>query len=61
MDSEIEKKKAAIVANPADADQQRQIAVNNIYAKQDDLKKRRAAINDLRKLAGLPEHSSWRD
>lgn len=56
MDNEIEKKRHAIEAAPKDAEQQRQISLNNIYVKQDDLKKRRAHIDDLRRLAGLGPH-----
>jgi len=57
MDIEIDKKRRAIEAAPKDAEQQRGISVNNIYAKQDELKKRRAYINDLRSLAGLGPHT----
>ena len=61
MDSEIQKVKDKIAAVPADADQDRQKTAENVYRYQDDLKKRRVHINDLRKMAGLEPYTEFLD
>lgn len=53
MDIDIAKTEAAIAAVPADVAQGRSLTATNVLKYQDDLKKRRAQINDLRKVAGL--------
>jgi hypothetical protein len=55
MDIDIQKTKDAIAAAPADAAQSKAQVAENIYKYQDDMKKRRAAINELRKMAGRDE------
>lgn len=59
MDSEIAKTEAAIAAVPGDVAQGREKAMETVYRYQDDLKKRRAAINDLRHVAGLPPSTQF--
>lgn len=53
MDAEIQKKRDKIAALPNDIAQHRSETVQNVLKYQADLKKRRAHINDLRRLAGL--------
>lgn len=57
MDAQINKAKLAIQALPADTAQHRDQTVVNVRKYQDDLKKRRMEINDLRKLAGLDAYT----
>ncbi len=61
MDNEIEKKKAAILALPNDTKQHRDTTIVNLAKYQDDLKKRRARINDLRSQAGLDAYTVFLD
>jgi hypothetical protein len=61
MDNEIAKKKLAIEGLPADTAQHRDQTLINIRKYQDDLKKRRGEINDLRKLAGLDNYTAFMD
>lgn len=61
MDIEIKKTEEAIAAVPADTAQHKSQTAVNIQKYQDDLKKRRAAINDLRKLAGLEPNTLFMD
>lgn len=61
MDSDIAKTEAAIKAVPNDVAQGRAQTAVNILKYQDDLKKRRAQINDLRKIAGLDPNDSFMD
>lgn len=59
MDNEIAKKEAAIRAVPADTAQHREQTLVNLKKYQDDLRKRRDHINDLRKQAGLDEYTDF--
>lgn len=52
MDIDIKKTEDAIAAVPADLAQHKSQTAVNVQKYQDDLKKRRAYINDLRKIAG---------
>ncbi len=56
MDIEIKKTEDALKALPNDTAQHRSQVAENVRKYQDDLAKRRVAINDLRKLAGLSDY-----
>lgn len=59
MDSEIEKKIKAIEAAPNDGAQSRETTLNTIARYQEDITKRRAYINELRKMAGREPHTAF--
>lgn len=59
MDIDIRKSEEAISAVPNDLEQGRQKALETVNRYQEDLKKRRVAINDLRHVAGMPEHTAF--
>lgn len=59
MDAEIKKAEEAIAALPNDLEQHRQTTANNIWKYQDDLKKQRRRINDLRHLSGLAPYTEF--
>lgn len=61
MDSDIRKTEEAIAALPNDTAQALSQTAVNVQKYQDDLKKRRQAINDLRKIAGLGENVLFMD
>ena len=61
MDADIQKTRDAIVAAPRDNDQHRQQAVINVRKYQDDLKKRREYINELRSMAGREAYTAFLD
>ena len=61
MDAEIKKTEEAILALPNDLAQTKQTTFQTIYKYQDDLKKRRKAINDLRRQAGLEPNILFMD
>ncbi len=61
MDIDIKKTEEAIAAVPADVAQHKSQTAVNVQKYQDDLKKRRAQINDLRKIAGLDPNILFMD
>lgn len=61
MDIDIRKTEEAIAAVPNDTVQHLSQTAVNVQKYQDDLKKRRAQINDLRKIAGLGENVLFMD
>jgi hypothetical protein len=59
VNAEIEKTREAIAAVPKDTEQHRETTRVNVQRYKDDLKKRRAEINDLRMIAGLPPYMEF--
>lgn len=58
-DAEIAKAEEMLAAIPADTEQNRAKAMETVYRYQEDLRKRRVAINDLRHVAGLPAYAEF--
>lgn len=61
IDAEIARAKQALEAAPKDAAQERGKLVNNIQRYQEDLGVRRAAIDGMRKIAGLEPNTEFLD
>lgn len=59
MDADIKKKMAEIEAAPKDGAQSREQTMNTIARYQEDIIKRRAYINELRRMAGREPHTAF--